>query len=126
MFFGKRNTTGEIGERLARKFLRKLGWRIVKKNLRVGRDEIDILAVSPMGDTLALVEVRSTENPAKDPRETVRHQKRRCMLRAARQLRSQASIHECTLRIDLITVNLGFSPPRVVYFEKAIPLGGCI
>jgi len=122
VFFWRSTSTGVRGERLARTFLRKRGWRIVEKNLRVDKDEIDILAVSPKGETLALVEVRSTKNPAKDPRDTVGHQKRRCMLRAARQLRAIANFHRCNLRVDLITVNLGYSPPTIAYYESTLPV----
>ncbi|MBC8203404.1 MAG: YraN family protein [Planctomycetes bacterium] len=121
MFFWKPKSTGEQGEKLASRFLRKKGWRIVKRNLRVDKDEIDILAVSPKGETLALVEVRATENPSKDPRVTVGHEKRRCMRRAAAKLRAVATFHGCNVRIDLITVNLGCSPPRIAYYESTIP-----
>ena len=122
MSFWKHPSTGELGEKLATSFLRKKGWRIVKNNLHVDKDEIDILAVSPKGCTLALVEVRSTKNPTKDPRVTVDHQKRKCMQRAAKKLRSIASIHRCKLRVDLITVNLSCSPPLIGYYEAVIPV----
>lgn len=122
MFFWKSKNTGDRGERLARKFLRKRGWRIVKKNLRVDKDEIDILALSPKGETLALVEVRSTKNSAKDPRLTIGHEKRRCMHRAARKLRPIAIFHRCIVRVDLITVNLAYRPPKIAYYEAAVPV----
>ena len=114
-------STGELGEKLAAKFLRKKGWRIVKTNLRIDKDEIDILAVSPKGEILALLEVRSTKNTAKDPRATIGHEKRKCIRRAAEKLRSVAIFHHCKARIDLLTVNLGFSPPQIVHYEAIIP-----
>ena len=122
MLFRRRKTTGQKGEALARKFLRKKGWKIVTKNLRVGHDEVDIIALSPKGKTLALVEVRSTQNPNQDPRQTIGHRKRRCMARAARKLRALAHCHNTRLRVDLVTVNFGFIPPEISLYEEQLPI----
>jgi len=122
MFFGRNKSTGEKGEILARRYLKKRGWRIVTKNLWVDKDEIDILALSPKGDYLTLVEVRATENSQRDPRATVDHQKRRCMLRVARKMVGLAAHHRCRLRVDLITVNLGLLPPLIGHFEDQISI----
>ena len=39
-------TIGDRGERLARTYLKKRGWKILATNLRFGQDELDILALS--------------------------------------------------------------------------------
>ncbi|MCU0703896.1 MAG: YraN family protein [Fimbriiglobus sp.] len=49
---------GRRSERAAAKYLQKLGWRIVGANLNEHLGEIDLLAID--GDTLVIVEVRST------------------------------------------------------------------
>lgn len=38
------NITGNIGEELAEKYLRSLGYEILEKNWRYGKNEIDIIA----------------------------------------------------------------------------------
>ena len=122
MFFRRKKSVGERGEFLARRYLKRRGWRIVTNNLRIGKDEVDILALSPQGEVLALVEVRTTANCDRDPRLTVGHEKRRCMLRASRQMGGLASQHQCSLRLDLITVNIFYSPPQITHFEEQIPI----
>lgn len=38
------NITGNIGEELAEKYLRSLGYEILEKNWRYGKNEIDIIS----------------------------------------------------------------------------------
>jgi putative endonuclease len=51
-----RRARGQLGEELACRHLTARGYRILARNLRCGRHEIDILAMD--GDTLCFVEVR--------------------------------------------------------------------
>ncbi|MFC1917736.1 YraN family protein [Chloroflexota bacterium] len=53
----KRRDTGLLGERLAREFLEKQGYRVIESNYRCADGEIDIVARH--GDDLVFVEVRS-------------------------------------------------------------------
>lgn len=48
---------GEAGEDLAAKYLKQLGWRIIKRNYRCPMGEIDIIAED--GDTVVFVEVKA-------------------------------------------------------------------
>jgi len=49
--------TGKDGEELACKFLTNNGYRIIERNYRCGRNEIDIIAQKD--DTISFVEVKS-------------------------------------------------------------------
>jgi putative endonuclease len=51
------NELGEKGEELARNFLRKKGYKIIERNWRFGKDEIDIIAID--NDYLVIVEVKT-------------------------------------------------------------------
>jgi len=51
---------GQRSERAAAQFLRRLGYRILARNLADQRGEIDVLALD--GSTIVVVEVRSTES----------------------------------------------------------------
>ena len=113
---------GQRVESLAKRFLKKRCWRIVTTNLRVDRDEVDVLALSPAGDILAMIEVRTTGNIENDPRSTVGDHKRRCVLIASKQMDPLASLHRCALRIDLITVNLAQSSPKIRHYEDQIAI----
>ncbi len=51
---------GRIGETIAAGYLRLIGYRIIERNLRIGRNEIDIVAFD--GDCLVFVEVKTRRN----------------------------------------------------------------
>ncbi|MFC2070987.1 YraN family protein, partial [Chloroflexota bacterium] len=53
----KKRNTGILGEKLAGDLLKKRGYKILEKNYRCPRGEIDIIARHK--DTLAFIEVRS-------------------------------------------------------------------
>ena len=57
--FSRADGTGRRGERIAARWLRRRGFRILDRNVRRGRYEIDILAMAPEGRTLVVVEVKS-------------------------------------------------------------------
>jgi len=113
---------GRQGEAIARRYLRKNGWRIIAKNVHLGQDELDILAMSKDEQTLAIVEVRSTVNPLKKPELTITGKKKVKMLRVARQLHAHAIRHACVLRVDIIAVQLANKEPEVVHYEGVFPL----
>lgn len=50
---------GHLGEDLASKFLTRLGYEIRGRNIRLGKDEIDILAFDPEDKVLVFVEVKT-------------------------------------------------------------------
>ena len=77
---------GDYGERAARRFLRRNGYRIVKKNFVADSHEIDIIAKDK--ETLAFVEVKTRtigkDNPNEPrPASAVTAEKQRGIIRAA-------------------------------------------
>lgn len=114
---------GNRGERAARKYLKRKGWRLVATNLHLGHDELDILAVSRDETILAIIEVRSTVDARKKPERTITAKKRATMLRVARKLRGLAKKHDCELRVDIVAVQLADATPTIVHFEGVFPLG---
>ena len=53
-----RGRIGRDAEDVAHRFLESLGWRILARNLVVGRDEIDLVCLDADGPALVCVEVR--------------------------------------------------------------------
>lgn len=77
--------SGRRGEEVAREFLRALGYRIHACNVRMGRDEIDIVAYDAEERVLVFAEVKSRTrlDPDFPPELAVTAQKKRSMQRAA-------------------------------------------
>lgn len=92
----RRMSVGVAGEVVAARFLEQRGGVIVDRNVRVGRDEIDIVA--RMVGHLIAVEVKTGLGAGTRPWENFDDEKNARIRRAARVL----SIR----RIDLITVEL--------------------
>ena len=78
---------GDFGERAARRFLRRNGYRIVKRNFVANSHEIDVIATDK--DNLVFVEVKTRtigkENPNEPrPASSVNAEKQRSIISAAR------------------------------------------
>ena len=99
---------GREGEQIAERYLERHGYRILERNARVGRDEIDLIAFDPVDQVTVFVEVKSRrvrdqEFPARMNAGTFKMQK---FQRAADQW---IAGHECEgyVRLDLVCVEGG-------------------
>jgi len=108
-----RRRRGDAAERLARALLQEHGWQILATNVRVGRDELDIVAVEPPG-TLVFVEVRSNGSGRfGPPEESVGRDKVLRVYRAAMALVRARFLPDGTAlpllpwRVDLLAVEDG-------------------
>ena len=109
---------GDAAEALVAGRLEAAGWRILGRQVRVGRAELDIVAVDPAyPPRLVIVEVRSRASREFGlPEETVRASKRIRLRRAAQSLRERGVLGDGTvvpslpLRLDLVVVE----PPVVL------------
>jgi len=107
----QRQLRGSAAEAIAAKFLEGIGWRVVTRNLKVGRDEIDILAIDPgPPSTLVLVEVRSLRTAAfGEPEERVDRAKVGRLYRALARLGSSFELADglgrLPRRVDLVVVD---------------------
>lgn len=74
---------GELGERIAERWLRKQGFRILARRFRNGRRDIDLIAERDA--RVAFVEVKARRGAEfGDPVEAVHHRKQRELARSAR------------------------------------------
>ncbi len=117
----KRRDTGILGEKLARDFLKKRGYRILETNYRCSQGEIDIVARHK--DTLVFIEVRTkTSLEFGSPEESITQAKKERM-RATAAYYQQAHSHLPQLwRLDVVAVELnqkgGLS--RIELIENAV------
>ncbi|MEI6757857.1 MAG: YraN family protein [Chlorobium sp.] len=96
---------GPEGERLAAEFLAKKGFRIIERNYRYHRNEIDIVARD--GKTLCFVEVKTRfSSQTGHPVEAVTPQKQREIIKAARAYLAFCVEEECDCRFDVIAIQV--------------------
>ncbi len=96
---------GRSGEWIAREHLRKLGYELRGGNIRLGRDEIDLLVFDPTDQVLVFLEVktRSKADAAYRPDLDLTPKKRSAMARAARAWIAEHA-YEGGYRLDLLCV----------------------
>lgn len=98
---------GRSGESIAAEYLNLIGYGIIERNLRIGRNEIDIVAID--GECLVFVEVKARRSRRfGSPAEAVGKVKLLGIRRAAgRYLNQSGSGRRFTeFRIDVVTVEI--------------------
>lgn len=101
----KHLATGEAGERAAERFLKKeKGFRIISRNWRHGRDEIDLIGYDL--DILVFIEVKTRRGGARVPGYySVDNRKKNAVKRAARAYLRTLKKPPLTHRLDVVEVN---------------------
>ena len=107
--------TGDDAEATVAAHLEALGWRVLARHVRIGRAELDLVAIDP-GPPPALVVVEVRWRSRRDfglPEETVDGRKRARLHRAGFALREAGTLPDATplprfpLRFDLAVVEPG-------------------
>lgn len=117
----KRRDTGILGEKLARDFLKKRGYRILETNYRCPQGEIDIVARHK--DALVFIEVRTkTSLEFGSPEESITPVKKEKMRAAAFHYRQTHDNLPLLWRIDVVAVELNQKGElsRVELIENAV------
>lgn len=110
---------GQKGESLAARFLENLGYRILVKNYRAQRKEIDLIALD--GQELVFVEVKagkSEEFGEPELRVDVRKQKNLSAVAQAYLAESKLDFESC--RFDVVGVDLKVG--RIQHYKNAFTL----
>ena len=122
-----RQRRGALAEDAAAVHLAGLGWQVVARNLRSGRDEIDILAVDPgPPEQLVAVEVRSLRTSAFGaPEERVDRRKVGHMYRGLAAVCSSDAMamehRRLARRVDLLIVDRRTGTTQVRHFRALEP-----
>ncbi len=111
---------GKRGEKLASKFLRKQGCRILARNYRCPAGEADIVAMD-RDDTLVFVEVKTrSSNYHTDPQSAVNADKQRRLRNVAKYFLSAHKCEELNVRFDVISIVMrDGGPPEIEYIKDA-------
>jgi putative endonuclease len=113
--------TGALGEKLAKDFLKKKGYRIVETNYRCRYGEIDIVARRK--DYLVFIEVRTKTNRSfGTPEESITTAKRARMRKTAEYYYQFHEKLPENWRIDFVAVELDDKgkPGRIEIIENAV------
>ncbi len=112
------SSVGARGERIAARYMRRHGVRILKRNLQLGHDEIDLLGTLRDG-TLVIVEVKTRSTDHYPIESHVGGVKQHRMQRAAQRLLMDPAFADRGVRFDVVTVDLSTRRPVVRHWAHA-------
>ena len=116
-----RQALGELGERVAARWLLRAGWCIVDRRFRSGHRDID--RVAARGRTIAFVEVKARRSVRLgDPAEAVGWRKRRELGRSAKVWVARFGTAGWAYRFDVVGVVFERDRVRVRHVEDAFRL----
>ena len=116
----KRKEVGRLGEKLAKDFLKKKGYRIRETNFRCSAGEIDIVATK--NDCLVFVEVRSKASTGSgNPEESITLNKSKKLIAVALSYLNKNQNPLSSWRIDFIGIDLDHNgkATRIEHIENA-------
>lgn len=111
------NDLGNEGEELAVGHLVQNGWKILERNWRFGREEIDIIAQKD--EVLSIVEVKTRfSNFLGEPYEAVSKSKQKSIIRAANHFVEKNDL-DLEVQFDIISIVLNKNQQKITHIEEA-------
>ena len=102
----EKRALGDKGEQIAEVYLRANGYRILGRNVRLKRDEIDIIAYDPTHRMIVFVEVKTrTHTSEAYPIRTALNRRKLHALRRGITAWTQKQNYRGSARIDLICIH---------------------
>jgi putative endonuclease len=116
-----RQAFGQLGERIAERWLRRRGWRVVQRRFRAGHRDIDL--VVERDGTVAFVEVKARKGAGfGGPVQAVNYRKRKELERSAMVWIDRHGREAESYRFDVVGVLLDGADVRVCHVENAFSL----
>jgi len=106
-------TPGRRGEQQAARFLKRHGYRILQRNARVDKAELDLIALAPDGHTLVFVEVKTSMQGPFHPATRFHPRQQQRMMQAAVRWMKRNHLTDRPLRFDLVGVLLQAKDPEI-------------
>jgi len=113
---------GSKGERIAKRYLRRHGYRIEEVNYTTKFAEVDIIGWD--GDVLAFVEVKTrTSDLLGEPEESVNIHKQRKIILAAKYYINKNRLWDTNARFDIVSIKYrGRFSKQIALFKDAFRL----
>ncbi len=116
--------TGRRGEDAAAEFLEARGYRVMDRNYRFQREEIDVVAFQPNptndGGMIVFVEVKARSGTGFGrPEAAVDKAKQQAIMRVAEAYMHERRLIPSPTRFDVVAVQFGAGAPEIEHFENA-------
>ena len=116
-----RQAFGELGERIAERWLRRRGWRVIQRRFRSGHRDIDL--VVERDGTVAFVEVKARKGADfGGPVQAVNYRKRKQLERSAMVWIDRHGREADEYRFDVVGVLVNDAAVLVCHVENAFSL----
>ena len=116
-----KKAVGNRGESIVAEYLEEKGYKILERNFRSGRNEIDIVAED--GDSIVFVEVKTTSSDRAEkmrlPCTAVDKNKKQRIIECARDYIMKHRVSTDGYRFDVIEVYLNRDTPEINHIENA-------
>ncbi len=115
---------GRRGEDVAAAYLEARGYRVMDRNVRFLREEVDLVAFQPNatndGGMIVFVEVKARSGTGYGrPEAAVDKAKQQAIMRVAEAYMHERRLIPSPTRFDVVAVHLGRGEPEVEHFENA-------
>jgi putative endonuclease len=117
----ERLSLGKLGEELALKRIRALGYRIITRNYRCPLGELDIVAKD--GDALVFLEIKTRKGKSLGyAKEAVNERKRRQLSRVALAYMKSKGYCDVRSRFDVVAINFRGEEQQIEVIQNAFDL----
>jgi putative endonuclease len=117
----ERLALGRLGEELASRRLRSLGYEILERNYRCRLGEIDLVARD--GDVLVFVEIKTRKNrPLGEAKEAVNRRKQGQLSRVALAYLKSKKLWDTKARFDVVAIGVGEGKEKIEIIRDAFEL----
>jgi len=111
------NDTGKHGEQMAVEYLSAKGYKILERNWRFKKNEVDIIAQD--GDEIVFVEVKTRhENYVVEPELTVSKKQQRSIISSAEQYIISHDI-DLEARFDIVSIVISSQGETILHIDGA-------
>jgi putative endonuclease len=115
------NDVGDRGEDLAASFLQEAGYRVLERNYRFERNEVDLVCLDPeKGGEVVFVEVKTRTGRGYGPPEaSVTDEKQASLIEVSRAYLHERRLDGAPARFDVVAILLTDGDPHIEHYENA-------
>lgn len=115
------NDIGDRGENVAASFLEENGYRVLERNYRFERNEVDLVCLDPdQGGEIVFVEVKTRTGRGYGPPEaSVTEEKKAALVEVSRAYLHERQLEGAPARFDVIGILVDDGEPEIKHYENA-------